>query len=142
MSQLSPRQITLIQQSYEQVSGISEQAAAIFYARLFEIAPQVRPYFKGDISTQGVKLMATLGAVVIGLNDFDRIAPVAQSLAVRHVDYGVQPEDYAPVGEALIYALAQGLGAAFTTELKESWITAYAILSAVMIDAAYPKAKQ
>jgi len=142
MSQLSPRQITLIQQSFDQVSPIRDKAAAIFYARLFEIAPQVRPYFKGDMTAQGAKLMATLGAVVVGLDELDRIVPVAQSLAVRHVDYGVQQEDYAPVGEALIYALAQGLGTAFTTELKESWITAYGILSAVMIDAAYPKAKQ
>lgn len=139
---MTPKQIALIQDSFSKVAPISDAAAEIFYSRLFEIAPQVRPLFKGDMKKQGAKLMATLGAVVIGLNDLDKIVPIAQGLAVRHVDYGVQEQDYAPVGEALIYTLEQGLGAGFTPELKESWIEAYGILSGVMIGTAYPKAAQ
>lgn len=136
---MTPHQIDLIQDSFSKVGRISDATAAVFYNRLFEIAPHVRPYFKGDMTEQGSKLMATLGAVVTGLKDIDRIVPIAQALAVRHVDYGVQAEDYPPVGEALVFALEDALGAAFTSELKESWITAYNILSSAMVDAAYPK---
>lgn len=139
---MTPVQIDLIQDSFKKVAPISDAAAEIFYQRLFEIAPDVKPYFKGDMTEQGAKLMTTLSAVVNGLRDLDKIVPVAQSLAVKHVDYGVKPEDYAPVGEALIYTLDKGLGEAFTPELKDSWIAAYTTLSGVMIDAAYPKAAE
>lgn len=139
---MTPEQITLIQDSFAKVAPISDAAAEIFYARLFEIAPEVKPYFKGDMKEQGAKLMATLGAVVNGLRDLDKIVPVAEALAVKHVGYGVKEEDYAPVGASLIYALEQGLGDGFTPELKESWVSAYTTLSSVMTSAAYPKAAQ
>lgn len=139
---MTPHQINLIQDSFSKVVPISDVAAEYFYSRLFEIAPHVRPYFTGNMIEQGAKLMATLGAVVMGLNELDNIVPVAQDLAIRHVKYGVNPEDYPPVGEALIFALAKGLGEGFTPELKESWITAYGLLSSVMIDAAYPEVVQ
>lgn len=135
---MTPDQITLIQDSFKKVAPISDTAAEIFYGRLFEIAPQVKPYFQGDMKQQGAKLMTTLGVVVNGLRDLDKIVPVAQQLAVKHVDYGVKPEDYAPVGEALIYTLDKGLGDDFTPELKDAWLGAYTTLSGVMIDAAYP----
>lgn len=135
---MDDKQITLIQESFAKVVPIKDTAADIFYTRLFEIAPEVKPFFKGDIKEQGSKLMATLGVVVNGLRDLDKIVPVAQKLAIGHVDYGVKAEHYTPVGEALIFTLDKGLGDAFTPELKEAWLAAYTTLSGVMIDAAYP----
>lgn len=131
-------QIDLVQASFAKVAPISEQAAGIFYDRLFEIAPQVQPYFKGDMAEQGRKLMTMLGTVVNGLRNLDAIVPAAQALAVRHVDYGVKPEDYAPVGAALLYTLETGLGDGFDPDTKEAWTAAYGLLSGVMIEAAYP----
>ena len=139
---MTPDQITAIQESFQKVAPISDTAAEVFYSRLFEIAPQVKPYFKGDMSEQGAKLMQTLGVVVNGLKDLDKIVPVAEDLARRHVAYGVKPEDYAPVGEALLFTLQTGLGDDFTPELHESWATAYGILSGVMQTAAYPEAAE
>ncbi len=130
-------QITAIQDSFKKVVPIADVAAGLFYDRLFEIAPEVKPMFTGDISEQGKKLMTTLGVVVNGLRDLDMVVPAAQALAVKHVDYGVKPEHYAPVGEALIYTLDKGLGEAFTPDLKAAWIAAYTTLSGVMIEAAY-----
>ena len=139
---MNETQIDMIQASFAQVAPIAETAADIFYTRLFEIAPEVKPMFKGDLSEQGKKLMTTLGVVVNGLKDLDKIVPVAQQLAVKHVDYGVKAEHYQPVGEALIFTLEKGLGDAFTPELKEAWVGAYTTLSGVMIDAAYPSAAE
>lgn len=133
---MTPSQIDLIQDSFRKVVPISDTAAALFYGRLFEIAPEVKPLFKGDMSLQGAKLMATLGLVVAGLNDLSKIVPAAESLARKHVGYGVKDEHYAPVGAALIWTLEQGLGPDFTPETKAAWIEAYAILSSVMIAAA------
>ncbi|CUH77153.1 Nitric oxide dioxygenase [Tritonibacter multivorans] len=135
-------EIQLVQASFAKVAPIADQAAGIFYDRLFEIAPHVKPYFKGDMKVQGAKLMTTLGVVVKGLRDLDKIVPVAQQLAIGHVAYGVTPEDYAPVGEALIYALKTGLGDDFTPDTANAWIRAYETLSSAMIEAAYSKAAE
>ncbi|KGB83470.1 MAG: hemin receptor [Confluentimicrobium sp.] len=139
---MTPEQIDMVQGSFAKVVPIKDAAAAIFYARLFEIAPEVKPYFKGDMTEQGAKLMATLGVVVNGLKNLDAIVPVAQKLAVGHVAYGVKPEDYQSVGAALLYTLGQGLGDGFTPEVEAAWTEAYTILSGVMIDAAYPAAAE
>ena len=135
---MTPNQIQLVQSSFAKVAPIAEQAAALFYARLFELAPEVRPMFKGDMVEQGRKLIAMLSTVVGGLNRVENIVPVAQKLAVRHVAYGVQPAHYAVVGTALIDTLAKGLGDAFTPDTRLAWETAYGTLSAVMIAASQP----
>ena len=137
---MTPETITKVQESFAKVVPIKDTAAEIFYADLFETSPEVKPYFaKADMSQQGSKLMATLGVVVNGLRDLDKMVPVARELAVRHVDYGVKPEDYAKVGASLLRTLEKGLGDAFTTEVKTAWEEAYGTLASVMIDAAYSK---
>ncbi|MBA4791039.1 MAG: hemin receptor [Rhizobiales bacterium] len=131
-----PSQVELIQSSFAKVAPISEAAAGLFYGRLFEIAPEVKPLFKGDMSEQGRKLMATLAVVVKGLSNLDAVVPAAQVLAKRHVAYGVTEAHYAPVGAALLWTLEQGLGDAFTPEVKAAWAEAYGLLASVMIAAA------
>ena len=136
-------QITLVQHSFAKVAPITETAAEIFYADLFATAPEVRPLFKGNMNEQGMKLMTTLGAVVNGLRDLDRIVPMAEELAVRHVAYGVEPGHYDAVGASLLRTLGQGLGGDFTPEVETAWRAAYATLAGVMIAAAYgPEATQ
>jgi nitric oxide dioxygenase len=134
---MTPAQVKLIQDSFAQVAPIAEQAAALFYGRLFEIAPEAKPLFRGDMDEQGRKLMATLAVVVDGLSNLDAILPAASALAKRHVAYGVKPDHYAPVGEALIWTLERGLGAGWTQELAAAWAAAYATLSQFMIAEAY-----
>lgn len=134
---MTPEQIDLVQSSFAKVAPIADAAAKIFYARLFEIAPQVKPLFRTELVEQGKKLMTTLAVVVNGLKNPDAIIPEAKKLAVRHLDYGVKAEHYVPVGEALIYTLEQGLGDAFTEDVKDAWVATYVMVSNVMIDAAY-----
>ncbi|MDI4663259.1 hemin receptor [Xanthobacter autotrophicus] len=133
---MTPTQIDLVQASFAKVVPIADTAAGLFYGRLFEIAPEVKPLFKGDMTTQGQKLMATLGVVVAGLKDLPSIVPAAQNLARKHVGYGVKTEHYVVVGAALLWTLEQGLGEAFTPEVKTAWADAYGLLSSVMIAAA------
>lgn len=133
---MNAEQITLVQSSFAKVQPISQQAAAIFYARLFELAPQVRALFKGDMEEQGRKLMLMLAQITSKLNQLDTLVPAAQALARRHVTYGAQAAHYAVVGQALLDTLKKGLGDEFTPEVRQAWSTAYATLSAVMIEAA------
>ncbi|MFZ2099599.1 MAG: globin family protein [Oricola sp.] len=136
---MTPNEIDLVQASFAKVAPISAAAAELFYGRLFDIAPEVRPLFTTPLDEQGRKLMMTLAVVVNGLRNLGDILPTASALAVRHVGYGVKAEHYAPVGEALIWTLEQGLGDAFTEEVRQAWLSAYTALSGAMLAAAYPK---
>jgi hemoglobin-like flavoprotein len=133
---MTASQIALIQSSWAQVEPISDTAAKLFYDRLFETAPQVRPLFKGDMQEQRRKLMAMLGMVVKALPKLEQIIPNVQALGRRHAAYGAAPEHYAVVGEALLWTLRHGLGERFTPEHEAAWSAAYGLLAATMIDAA------
>jgi len=137
---VTPNQIDLVQSSFAKVAPIAETAAGLFYGRLFDIAPEVNPLFRGDMKEQGRKLMTTLAVVVNGLKTPEIILPAAKALAVKHVGYGVSPEHYVPVGAALIWTLEQGLGDDFSPETRDAWTAAYTLLSGVMIEEAYAKA--
>jgi hemoglobin-like flavoprotein len=136
---MTPDQIDLVQSSFAKVVPIADAAAGLFYGRLFEIAPEVKPLFRNDMREQGRKLMTTLGVVVGSLKNLDAVLPAAKALAVKHVGYGVTAAHYEPVGAALIWTLEKGLGEDFTLETKNAWISTYAALSGVMIAEAYGK---
>jgi hemoglobin-like flavoprotein len=134
---VTPQQVAQVQATFVKVAPIADQAAALFYGRLFETAPELRALFTGDMKAQGRKLMTAIATVVNGLDDLDAIAPAVCDLAKRHVAYGVRPEHYAPVGAALLWTLEQGLGGDFTPAVSAAWTAAYAALSDMMIAAAY-----
>jgi hemoglobin-like flavoprotein len=134
---MTPDQVQLVQQSFSKVAPISDQAAVLFYDRLFEIAPQVKAMFPADLTEQRKKLMATLAVVVNGLGNLQSVLPAASALARRHVSYGAKAEHYPVVGAALLWTLEKGLGEAWTSELADAWTTAYGTLSGFMIAEAY-----
>ena len=137
---MTPEQKVLVQDSWKKLVPIQEQAAELFYGRLFEVYPEVRPYFKSGMKEQGRKLMSTLGVAVNGLDNLDRLIEPLQTLGRNHVQYGVQAEDYAKVADALLWTLEQGLGEDFTPELRDAWTETYNIVASVMIEASYEKA--
>jgi hemoglobin-like flavoprotein len=138
---MTPEQIKLVQDSFAKVAPISEKAAALFYGRLFEIAPQVRAMFPDDMTEQRKKLMATLAVVVNGLSSLESVLPAASALAKRHVAYGAKPAHYSVVGSALLWTLEQGLGDAWTPDVAAAWTAAYGTLSGYMISEAYGSAQ-
>lgn len=131
---LSPRQIALVRESFAAVIPIRQTAATLFYARLFELVPEVRPLFPRDLDAQGAKLMAVLAAVVHDLDRPEVMRPNIEALALRHVGYGATAAHYPAVGAALIWTLEQGLGARFTEEVRAAWAAAYGQLSGIMLD--------
>jgi len=128
--------IALVKESLGWVAPISEQAADIFYGRLFEMAPDLKPLFKGDMKEQGRKLMATIAVVVNSLDRFDEVLPAVKALAVRHAGYGVRDAHYDTVGQALLWTLAAGLGERFSDEHRAAWSETYGTLSGIMRSAA------
>jgi len=133
---MTPEQKTLVKSSFAKVAPIADKAAELFYGRLFEIAPEVKPLFKGDMKEQGAKLMKTIGYCVNGLDNLEAIVPAVQDLGKKHVGYGVKDEHYDVVGAALLWTLEQGLGADFTPDTKAAWTEVYTVLATTMKDAA------
>ena len=133
---MTPKQIELVQGSWKKVLPIADTAAEMFYARLFSMDPEVKPLFKGDMKAQGRKLMTMISTAVNGLARLDAIVPAVQDLGRRHVRYGVKERHYDTVGAALLWTLEQGLGDAFTPDVKAAWASAYGVLAATMKDAA------
>lgn len=129
-------QIALVRASFTRLSPRAAGLAARFYNRLFELDPALRPLFRGDMAKQGLKLMTTLQFAVGILDDPAQIVPALQHLAHSHLAYGVRDEHYAMVGRALLDALVDAEGEAFTAELREAWGAAYSLLSGVMREAA------
>jgi hemoglobin-like flavoprotein len=132
---MTPQQIALVRESFAKVVPIREQAAGLFYDRLFAIYPSTRPLFRGDMKSQGAKLMAAIGAVVKSLDRIETMLDDLRALARRHDRYGVREEHYASVGAALLWTLEQGLGLDFTPDVRKAWASAYGLLSSVMIAA-------
>jgi len=138
---MNPTQIKLVQDSFAKVAPISEQAAVMFYDRLFEVAPGVKAMFPADMTEQRKKLMGTLAVVVNGLTNLEAVLPAASALAKRHVNYGAKPEHYPVVGGALLWTLEKGLGDGWTPDVAEAWTAAYGTLSGYMIAEAYGSAQ-
>src|ERR1700744_4607924 len=134
---MTPQQVSLVQATFAKVLPISAQAAVMFYDRLFELAPQVKPMFPTDMTEQRKKLMAQLAVVVNGLGYLGTVLPAASALAKRHVGYGVQAAHYPIVGLALLWTREKGLADAGTSDVSDAWTAAYTTLSGYMISEAY-----
>ncbi|WP_118134132.1 globin family protein [Oceanicella sp. SM1341] len=131
---MTPDQIALVQQSFERISPQAEAAGGVFYDRVFELAPQVRPLFPDDMAGQKMKLIQMLAIAVNGLTDLPRILPAVTALGRRHAVYGVEEAHYAVVGRALLDTLQDMLGDSFTPETRAAWTEAYDLLAGVMIE--------
>ncbi|MHB9020893.1 MAG: globin family protein [Halothiobacillus sp.] len=128
--------IKLVRHSWQKVERIAPQASAIFYENVFTADPSLKSLFKqGDMTAQGQKLMQMIGVAISKLDELDVLVPVLENLAKRHVGYGVQQAHYQIIGDALIQALDQGLGADFTPDVKNAWVTVYGVMADVMISA-------
>lgn len=133
---MTRQELDLVQSSWAQVRPISARAAELFYRRLFDIEPQMKDLFKGDMRVQGQRLMDMIDIAVNDLDRWDQLVPALEALGRRHVGYGVKEADYDAVAAALLWTLEQGLGPAFTEEVRLAWVNTYTRLADTMKRAA------
>jgi hemoglobin-like flavoprotein len=133
---MTPHQQHLIRDTWAQVTPIADEAARLFYERLFALDPALRRLFaRTDMPAQRRNLVQTLAVVVKSIDRIDTLVPAVEALGRRHAGYGVRPSHYATVGQALLDTLALGLGDSFTAEAHDAWAEAYGILADVMVSA-------
>jgi len=133
---MNAEQIAMVQSTWAKVLPIKDTAASLFYGKLFELDPELRPMFKTSLEEQGAKLMTMIDAAVGGLGDLGALVPAVQDLGRRHANYGVVDEHYDTVAAALLWTLEKGLGADFTPPVKQAWTETYLTLAGVMKGAA------
>lgn len=133
---MTPEQIKLVKDTWAQIVPIADKAVELFYCKLFELDPELKPLFKGNMQEQGQKLMATLNIAVNSIDKLDTLTPVLEQMGKRHVDYGVKNEHYDTVGSALIWTLARGLQESFTDDTKAAWMETYSLVANTMKAAA------
>lgn len=137
---MTPEKIRLIQESFARLAPHAEMLGSLFYSRLFVTHPELRSLFANDMRVQERKLMQTIAVVVESLENATAVLPTLKELGMQHVGYKVQPADYTPVGEALIWTFQQSLGEDFTPALQEAWLEAYTLITTVMLDFPTPPA--
>src|SRR5215475_194157 len=133
---MTPEQIELVKTSHAKIVPFKEQAAELFYCRLFELDPSLRLMFKSDMTEQKQKLMSTIALVVSSLEKLETLLPIVREMGRRHKTYGVQNRHYDLVGGALLWTLEIGLGASWNRDLAEAWAMAYWTLAAAMVEGA------
>ena len=137
---MQSHQVQLVRSSFALVRPIAPQAAALFYDHLFAADPSLRGLFIGSLMHQGVRLMKMIEGAVGLLDKPDALMPVLRTLGARHIGYGVVDADYATVGDALLRTLEQGLGDAFTPDVRAAWVAMYELISRTMIAASHEAA--
>lgn len=132
---MTPQQIQLVRSSFQKLAVIPERAGEIFYQRLFELDPNARQLFWGNLQHQGTALFLMLDMIVKSLDIQDKIVPIIFDLGKRHAMYGVRDRHYQPFEQALIDTLSSISGDDFTQDEREAWGAAFAFLADIMKEA-------
>ena len=136
---MTPRQIMLVQATFEQSRSRSLDIGERFYRRLFGRFPEMRKLFSGDIQAQAGKLMNMVGALVESLDHPAMTADTLFELGIRHQAYGVLPEHYRAAGRIFLWAIKPADGKGFTPEVRQAWMAFYDMIVEHMLEAPHQK---
>lgn len=118
---MTRRQKQIVSETFPLIREMAIPVSLLFYGRLFDLDPSLRQLFKIDLKEQSKKLVATLDALVEGIDDWERIVPTLRELGQRHAGYGVKDEHYDTVCSALVWAFGQALQPGFDNEVRAAW---------------------
>jgi hemoglobin-like flavoprotein len=126
-----------LETSFDLVAPKGDELVEIFYARLFETAPSVKPLFaSSDMTHQRTMLLSALVLLRKSLRDVDSIVPALKRMGARHVGYGAAPAHYPVVGEVLIGSMAEIAGPAWEPRFERAWGEAFAVVAGAMLEGA------
>jgi NAD(P)H-flavin reductase/hemoglobin-like flavoprotein len=131
----------MIEDTFRIVSRAGDKAVAYFYGRLFAENPQLRVMFPAAMDYQRDRLFGALTRIVHSLGTPEDLEPFVCQLGQDHRKYGVQPEHYPAVGQALLATLRKFAGDAWTEIAELAWTDAYQRAAGLMMAAADAAAK-
>jgi hemoglobin-like flavoprotein len=133
---VTPEQVDLVRHSFDAMWPIRRKLAEIFYTRFFELAPDAKRLFPGDMERQHLKLMDTIAAIVGALDKRELFQSIITHTGRQHAQFGATASHFVAFGDALIWGLEKQFGATFTPQLRAAWIELYQDVKGEMLRAA------
>jgi len=141
---MTPAQTRVLAESFAKLENRLPELGAAVYAKLFEISPESRPLFKGDMQEQNAKLAMVFAEFIRVKTRSRHFLPVTKSggeavipgvgeLGYRHEEhYGVNSKHYQYMRAALLHAISTLLGDDFNDEIGEAWAETFDMLAEAM----------
>lgn len=126
---LSTADIAAVRASWAALASRHDRVAGLLYAALFVAAPELRLQFPIDLAAQRGRFVAALGAAVAALGRPADVDAALRDIERTHRRFGVRPEHRRPFGQALLTALADTAGTAWTVERATAWSRVYTHLA-------------
>jgi hemoglobin-like flavoprotein len=133
---MTPEQLALVRQTAALVEQAGDAFADRYYDLLFEYQPSARSLFPADPKFQRGRVVEEIVFLANAAGDLPPFCERARELGRRLGALGVQADDYAPMGEALVAAVADIAGAAWSPEADAAWRCLYALTSETMLEGA------
>jgi hypothetical protein len=133
---MTPYDIALVRRQFDALAADPERFAARFEERLVALDAETAGKLPVLRTAFDQPLMSFMARIVEGLDRFEAIAPQMRRTARLWTRFGIEPDDYAVIGAALMGVLAGELGASFDRRAEDAWLAAYAEVAQVMIEMA------
>lgn len=134
---MTSKELDLIRSTYRWIAADPDAFAGAFRRRLIDLAPGLRHLVPPIDHRLAVRVSEMLGVVLAGLDESDCAVAQAQIAAFRLHWTGIQPRYFSAIGQALISALADRLGNAFTEGAHVAWSNAYVLLAESLMARCY-----
>lgn len=130
------RMVETVRRSWAVVEPHADEVGQLFYARLFHSAPETRELFPVNMEVQRSRLLRALVHVAHMTDQLDELTPFLEQLGRDHRKFGVVARHYEAVGAALLGAIREYSGDAWTPEVERAWLETYAMSARAMSTAA------
>lgn len=130
---LSASTIASIKETIPLINTEAEKVTTRMYDILFSKYPETKPLFANATSDQHKKLAGAIAAFAGNIDNLGVLGNAVEKMAQSHVATHVEPKHYPMVADALITAMGDVLGEAFTDERKNAWVEAYTFLANILM---------
>jgi nitric oxide dioxygenase len=130
---LSQETIIAVKETIPLINQESENVTTRMYEILFSKYPETKPLFVKADKDQHKKLAGAIAAFAANIDNLAVLGSAVEKMAQSHVMTQVKPAHYPMVADALITAMGDVLGEAFTDARKNAWVEAYTFLANILM---------
>ncbi|KAH8598688.1 flavohemo protein [Bisporella sp. PMI_857] len=136
MMTLSTEQIAVIKSTVPLLVEHGTNITTTFYKNMLGKNPDLFNIFNKTKQINGHQSRALAGALhayAVNVDNLAALGGAVENITQKHASLFVKPEQYEIVGQYLLEALGEVLGAALTTDILDAWAAAYKQLANLMI---------
>lgn len=130
---LTSHQLEDLRTSLKMLAPRGEQLATAFFARLFKAHPPLRVLFPTDTMRRNQDLLSALGSLTKNANRLNALEHLLMEFGARNQHSGILPHHYGMARDAMLDAMHETAGDAWTPELEQAWSTVLNVASSVVI---------